>query len=473
MIDRGKLTHARGPTAAPLRASSSRPASQRPIDPLPWLGGALLLFSATWVAGDATSPPRPYAIVGTGQTECFDHRSAIPPPKPGEPYYGQDAQSRQDEPSYELVCDGRVVRDRLTGLEWTRSADTDGDGRVEPSDKLSWSEAFQWVERLNRTRWCGHNDWRLPSIQELYSLILFSGVDPRVEDQDPSRLRPFIDTRFFVFRYGAVDQGERIIDAQYWSSTPYVAPTADQKVFGVNFADGRIKAYPGRWARHYVLAVRGNPAYGRNEFVDNGDGTITDRATGRMWTRDDSGVGMDWPTALAWVQEQNRRGHLGHRDWRLPTAKELQSIVDYTRAPDRTGSPAIAPVFRCTAITNEAGQLDWPYYWTSTTHISTHGAGSAVYIAFGRGAGWLSGRARSEGPPLRDRPGVSSRFTDVHGAGCQRSDPKVGDPSAYPYGRGPQGDAVRIRNFVRMVRTVVQTSNVATSAQTHSDTHAR
>jgi hypothetical protein len=137
-----------------------------------------------------------------------------------------------------LIHDGQVVRDRLTGLEWTRSADTDGDGRVEPSDKLSWSEAFQWVERLNRTRGCGHDDWRLPSIQELYSLILFSGVDPRVEEQDPSWLRPFIDTRFFVFRYGAVDQGERIIDAQYWSSTAYVVPTADQKVFGVNFADG-------------------------------------------------------------------------------------------------------------------------------------------------------------------------------------------------------------------------------------------
>jgi hypothetical protein len=41
---------------------------------------------------------------------------------------------------------------------------------------------------------------------------------------------------------------------------------------------------------------------------------------------------------------------------------------------------------------------------------------------------------------------------DVHGAGAQRSDPKAGDPQNFPHGRGPQGDVVRIYNFVRLVR---------------------
>jgi hypothetical protein len=41
---------------------------------------------------------------------------------------------------------------------------------------------------------------------------------------------------------------------------------------------------------------------------------------------------------------------------------------------------------------------------------------------------------------------------DVHGAGAQRSDPKAGDPAQYPYGRGPQGDDIRIYNYVRCVR---------------------
>jgi hypothetical protein len=41
---------------------------------------------------------------------------------------------------------------------------------------------------------------------------------------------------------------------------------------------------------------------------------------------------------------------------------------------------------------------------------------------------------------------------NVHGAGAQRSDPKSGDPANWPYGHGPQGDEVRIYNYVRCVR---------------------
>jgi hypothetical protein len=34
----------------------------------------------------------------------------------------------------------------------------------------------------------------------------------------------------------------------------------------------------------------------------------------------------------------------------------------------------------------------------------------------------------------------------------QHSDPKVGDAADYPEGFGPQGDAVRVLNYVRLVR---------------------
>jgi hypothetical protein len=51
-----------------------------------------------------------------------------------------------------------------------------------------------------------------------------------------------------------------------------------------------------------------------------------------------------------------------------------------------------------------------------------------------------------------------SAWLDVHGAGAQRSDPKQGDPAEFPNGRGPQGDAIRILNFVRLVRDADPTS---------------
>ena len=53
----------------------------------------------------------------------------------------------------------------------------------------------------------------------------------------------------------------------------------------------------------------------------------------------------------------------------------------------------------------------------------------------------------------RKRPDSLYELLDVHGAGAQRSDPKAGNPDDYPYGRGPQGDVVRINNYVRCVRS--------------------
>jgi len=43
-------------------------------------------------------------------------------------------------------------------------------------------------------------------------------------------------------------------------------------------------------------------------------------------------------------------------------------------------------------------------------------------------------------------------YVDVHGAGAHRSDPKSGNAAMFPHGRGPQGDVIRITNFVRLVR---------------------
>jgi hypothetical protein len=46
------------------------------------------------------------------------------------------------------------------------------------------------------------------------------------------------------------------------------------------------------------------------------------------------------------------------------------------------------------------------------------------------------------------------QWRDVHGAGSQGSDPKAGDPANFPQGRGPQGDAIRVYNSVRLVRSI-------------------
>jgi len=152
---------------------------------------------------------------------------------------------------------------------------------------------------------------------------------------------------------------------------------------------------------------------------------------------------MDWEQALAWAEGLT---YAGKSDWRLPNAKELQSIVDYGRCPDATHSAAIDPLFSISSIRDEGGRRDYPFFWTSTTHASLRGGAAAVYIAFGESPGWM-----------RDRRTGELRLLDVHGAGSQRSDPKRGAAADFPHGRGPQGDVIRIANFARCVRGGVAT----------------
>jgi len=369
----------------------------------------------------------PYAVVDTGQAACYDARGEIACPQSGDAFDGQDAQFDGNPPRYTDHGDGTVT-DWVTGLMWQQGI----------SEKVTYAQALAGAAGFALA---GHDDWRLPTIKELYSLVLFSGLD--LGPESVSGTTPFIDTDYFAFAYGDTTAGERIIDAQWASATTYVGSSGfGALVFGVNFADGRIKGYPVESVRpgdnqktFFVRYVRGNPDYGHNQFVDHGDGTVSDLGTGLTWARDDSGAGMDWEAALAYVQTLNAEQHLGYDDWRLPNAKELQSIVDYGRAPEATGSPALDPVFGASEIVNEAGERDWGYYWTGTTHASVRGGQSAVYVAFGRALGYMNGR-----------------WSDVHGAGAQRSDPKAGSASQYPSGNGPQGDAVRIDNLVRVVR---------------------
>ncbi len=376
-----------------------------------------------------------YKIVDTGQNDFYNNTSVITAPNSGDAFYGQDAQYIGNQPSYTDNGDGTVT-DNVTGLMWQKSFIT-----------LNWGDSESEAASANTG---GYTDWRVPTIKELYSLILFTGnqgTGNPSSTSPPVDAVPFIDTDVFEFEYGQV---ARYIDAQYVTSTVYTSTTmnGNPTFFGVNFADGRIKGYPQvrpEGVPYYARFVRGGSNYGENNFTDNGDNTITDFATELMWTKLDSGDeiftslfsnytyedgSLNWAEALDFAENIS---FAGHDDWRLPNAKELQSILDYSKSPDATNSPAINDFFESTPIVNEAGQPDYPSYWASTTFNPGR---DAVVIFFGRALGYMDF-------------GSGSQFYDVHGAGAQRTDPKVGEPS---YGFGPQGDVRRVYNYVRLVR---------------------
>ncbi|MCX6307826.1 MAG: DUF1566 domain-containing protein [Bacteroidia bacterium] len=392
-------------------------------------------------------------VVGTGQSNSYNTTGIISLPTQGQAFYGQNTNHPGNTPSYTDNGNG-TISDHVSGLMWEKTIDKNTDGTINYYDKSTYATALAGASSC---RTGGYTDWRLPTIKELYSLIMYYGAEANPTATTQGTAVPFINTNYFSFAYGDINSGshggtsnERLIDAQYATSSIYVSTTmgGQSTMFGVNFADGRIKGYPANnLKKYYVQYVRSNIEYGKNSFVDNGNGTITDNATNLMWMQNDNGAPILWESALSYGENFS---YAGYSDWRLPDVKELQGLIDYTRSPSTSNSAAMNPLFHCTEITNEAGVTDYPYYMSSTTFCSqtpTNGT-SACYVSFGRAMGYMS---------------VYGGWIDVHGAGAQRSDPKTGDPASFPTGFGPQGDAIRIYNYVRLVRNIgtTEVKNVA------------
>lgn len=79
-----------------------------------------------------------------------------------------------------------------------------------------------------------------------------------------------------------------------------------------------------------VVAILINclPARAGERFTDNGDGTVTDHELGLMWSKSDNNGNIDWIQAEKWAKYTfpytlEKR----YENWRLPTLKELQSLV--------------------------------------------------------------------------------------------------------------------------------------------------
>jgi len=65
-----------------------------------------------------------------------------------------------------------------------------------------------------------------------------------------------------------------------------------------------------------------------NNLVDNGDGTITDRATALIWEKEGSSSLLYYWQAEKYVLRLNRQKFLGHTGWRIPTLEELASLLE-------------------------------------------------------------------------------------------------------------------------------------------------
>jgi len=192
-----------------------------------------------------------------------------------------------------------TITDNVTGLMWQKV----------DAGEMTWENA---VNNASAQTTGGYSDWRLPNPHELFSLFNYenNGVA--------------LNLTYFP-QNGA--------GAQYWW-TRDIFGTSTTNVWCANSGGGlgpKPKAETisaGGTFRYHARYVRMSQNNMTHNYVNNGDGTITDTDTSLMWTQL-PGSARNWEGAIAYAETLSTGGYT---DWRLPNIKELQTLTDYSLA---------------------------------------------------------------------------------------------------------------------------------------------
>lgn len=199
--------------------------------------GNLFLGNPTELPPLCATPP-PSGLAATGQTACwrFDEGLFVETSCSEAECPGQDGLYRVGCPAEGRYVDNEdgTVTDTCTGLMWQKdTADVNNDEQISPAgDTVAMCDALSYCEGLV---FAGHDDWRLPNIRELQSIV------------DYGRMEPSIDPAF-----GGLAQ-------YYWSSTSYLQSPNDG--WGIGFNVGYVGVRPKfgdfDFSFNFVRAVRG------------------------------------------------------------------------------------------------------------------------------------------------------------------------------------------------------------------------
>jgi len=111
-------------------------------------------------------------------------------------------------------------------------------------------------------------------------------------------------------------------------------------------------------------------------FKDYCEGTLTDTVSGLMWQKQFTNP-LSWAQAVDYAK---KLGLAGYTDWRLPTVKELLTLVDYSKRAPASSFPGMP--------------LEW--FWSSSSYVPNSDesdSGVAWVVSFLNGS--VSAREKS------------------------------------------------------------------------------
>ncbi|GAA4812580.1 DUF1566 domain-containing protein [Streptomyces ziwulingensis] len=292
----GQAVGALAESSAPSSSSSASASASPSVSPSPSRTSAKPGPSGTPRKKAAEEPSEASARTAPATTRAGCGTSLAPRwadwPMPGAA--GRPAQ-------YTDLGDG-TVRDEVTCLVWQRTS---------APGTYTFAGARSYCARLD----LNGGGWHLPSRIELMSLV------------DTARTGPAVDTAAFPGTPAMF----------FWTSSPWAVPKSPPRAWIVNFYEGLSSNAAYRSASYKARCVRGGTGEGRPAYRAAA-GRITDPATGLTWQRGTASGTMTPAGADGYCAALTDGG----RAWRLPTVKELATLVDdgrVTPAIDRTAFP--------------------------------------------------------------------------------------------------------------------------------------
>ena len=206
-----------------------------------YLDTATTDVAAALAGGTLAGQARP---LKTTQTQCWNASGQVIPCAGT----GQDGEFQKGLDRVYVDNGDGTVTDTQTGLMWEKLS---RDGSIHDKELLyTWADAFAVkVAGLNALGFAGYTDWRLPNVNELYSLAKSDQYSPAVSSP--------------AFHWNCI-VGCTVLTCSctytqlgyFWTSTSeQLYPTA--AAFIVGFNDGRISRWDKVYTPAHVRAVRG------------------------------------------------------------------------------------------------------------------------------------------------------------------------------------------------------------------------